>query len=54
VRKVLTHCRTLDAVQTVLDGRMATENILRGIDDRIMVVVGCVSFASIYLLHYRS
>ncbi|KII90771.1 hypothetical protein PLICRDRAFT_697253 [Plicaturopsis crispa FD-325 SS-3] len=31
---------TLSAMQTVLDGRQATENILRGMDDRIMVVVG--------------
>ncbi|ESK94993.1 phospho-2-dehydro-3-deoxyheptonate aldolase [Moniliophthora roreri MCA 2997] len=31
---------TLLAAQTVLQGRLATENILRGIDDRLMVVVG--------------
>ncbi|KAK7056829.1 hypothetical protein VNI00_002546 [Paramarasmius palmivorus] len=31
---------TLLAANTVLQGRMATENILRGQDDRLMVVVG--------------
>ncbi|KAJ3731077.1 hypothetical protein DFJ43DRAFT_999888 [Lentinula guzmanii] len=31
---------TLLAAQTVIEGRMQTENILRGNDDRLMVVVG--------------
>ncbi|KAL0961032.1 hypothetical protein HGRIS_006022 [Hohenbuehelia grisea] len=31
---------TLGAAQTVLQGRLATENILRGDDDRLVVVVG--------------
>ncbi|KAL0961020.1 hypothetical protein HGRIS_006012 [Hohenbuehelia grisea] len=31
---------TLSAAQTVLHGRLATENILRGDDDRLVVVVG--------------
>ncbi|KAF5382483.1 hypothetical protein D9615_002990 [Tricholomella constricta] len=31
---------TLLAAQTVLEGRLATENILRGDDDRLVVVVG--------------
>ena len=31
---------TLQAAQTVLQGRVAVENILRGDDDRLMVVVG--------------
>ncbi|KZP33557.1 3-deoxy-7-phosphoheptulonate synthase [Athelia psychrophila] len=31
---------TLPAAQTVLEGRLATENILKGQDDRLMVVVG--------------
>lgn len=31
---------TLAAAQTVIEGRQATENILRGDDDRLMVVVG--------------
>lgn len=34
--------RTLSAAQTVIEGRHATENILKGNDDRLMVVVGCV------------
>ncbi|KAG5634567.1 hypothetical protein H0H81_001513 [Sphagnurus paluster] len=33
---------TLLAAQTVLEGRLATEKILRGDDDRLMVVVGYV------------
>ncbi|TFK28040.1 phospho-2-dehydro-3-deoxyheptonate aldolase [Coprinopsis marcescibilis] len=32
--------RTLLAAQTVLQGRLTTENILRGDDDRLLVVVG--------------
>ena len=32
--------RTLLAAQTVLQGRLATENILKGDDDRLLVVVG--------------
>lgn len=32
--------RTLLAAQTILQGRLATENILKGDDDRLMVVVG--------------
>ncbi|EKM79434.1 hypothetical protein AGABI1DRAFT_113996 [Agaricus bisporus var. burnettii JB137-S8] len=31
---------TLNAAQTVLEGRLATENILHGADDRLLVVVG--------------
>jgi 3-deoxy-7-phosphoheptulonate synthase len=31
---------TLLAAQTVLQGRLAAENILRGDDDRLLVVVG--------------
>ena len=31
---------TIQAAQTVLQGRMAVENVLRGDDDRLMVVVG--------------
>ena len=34
--------RTLSAAQTVIEGRQATENIIKGDDDRLMVVVGCV------------
>jgi 3-deoxy-7-phosphoheptulonate synthase len=33
--------RTLNAGHTVLQGRKATEDILKGSDDRLMVVVGC-------------
>jgi phospho-2-dehydro-3-deoxyheptonate aldolase len=32
--------RTLLAAQTVLQGRLAAENILKGDDDRLLVVVG--------------
>jgi phospho-2-dehydro-3-deoxyheptonate aldolase len=32
--------RSLGSAQTVLEGRKATENILRGTDDRLIVVVG--------------
>ena len=32
--------RTLLAAQTVLQGRLAVENILKGDDDRLVVVVG--------------
>ena len=32
--------RSLGAAQTVLEGRKATEAILRGSDDRLVVVVG--------------
>jgi 3-deoxy-7-phosphoheptulonate synthase len=32
--------RSLGAAQTVLEGRKATESILRGTDDRLIVVVG--------------
>ena len=32
--------RTLSAAQTVIEGRAAVENILRGNDDRLLVVVG--------------
>jgi phospho-2-dehydro-3-deoxyheptonate aldolase len=31
---------TIQAAQTVLQGRQAVENVLRGDDDRLMVVVG--------------
>jgi len=31
---------TLAAAQTVIEGRQATENVLRGDDDRLMIVVG--------------
>ena len=31
---------TLQAAQTVLQGRLAVENVLSGDDDRLMVVVG--------------
>lgn len=34
--------RTLSAVETVINGRKATEDILNGRDDRLMVVVGYV------------
>lgn len=33
-------CSTLSAAETVFEGRNATENILRGVDDRLIVVVG--------------
>lgn len=33
---------TLRAADTVLEGRRKTEAILRGDDDRLVVVVGCV------------
>lgn len=36
--------RTLTAAQTVIEGRKAVENVLRGNDDRIVVVVGLVKF----------
>ncbi|EIM86120.1 phospho-2-dehydro-3-deoxyheptonate aldolase [Stereum hirsutum FP-91666 SS1] len=38
---------TLSAAQTVLEGRKATENILRGSDDRLIVVVGPCSVHNI-------
>lgn len=31
---------TLKAAQTILEGRKAAENIIKGTDDRLMVVVG--------------
>jgi phospho-2-dehydro-3-deoxyheptonate aldolase len=37
---------SLSAAETVLQGRAATENILRGNDDRLCVVVGCVRAAA--------
>ena len=43
--------RTLSAAQTVIEGRRATENIIRGNDDRIMVVVGCVPIPMANLLN---
>ena len=50
--------RTLLAAQTVLQGRLATENILKGDDDRLFVVVGwddlasmCFSFLIILHIH---
>lgn len=33
---------TLRAADTVIEGRLQTEAILRGDDDRLLVVVGCV------------
>lgn len=33
---------TLHAAHTVLQGRLETERILHGDDDRLLVVVGCV------------
>jgi phospho-2-dehydro-3-deoxyheptonate aldolase len=36
--------RSLGAAQTILEGRKATEAILRGSDDRLIVVVGYVVF----------
>jgi 3-deoxy-7-phosphoheptulonate synthase len=33
---------TLNAAQTVLEGRLTTEKILHGADDRLLVVVGYV------------
>lgn len=39
-------CRSLGAAQTVLEGRKATEEILRGMDDRLIVVVGYVILVS--------
>jgi 3-deoxy-7-phosphoheptulonate synthase len=35
-------CRSLGAAQTILEGRKATEAILHGSDDRLIVVVGYV------------
>lgn len=35
--------RTLGCAQTVLEGRKVVENILRGNDDRLVVVVGYVN-----------
>ena len=32
--------RTLSAVETVINGRRATEQILHGTDDRLVVIVG--------------
>jgi len=37
--------RSLGAAQTVLEGRKDTEEILRGTDDRLIVVVGLVVLA---------
>ena len=34
-------CRSLRVAQTVLEGRNATEAIIRGMDDRLIVIVGC-------------
>lgn len=31
---------TLKAAQTILDGRVAAENVIKGKDDRLLVVVG--------------
>jgi phospho-2-dehydro-3-deoxyheptonate aldolase len=39
--------RTLLAAQTVLQGRFAVEKILRGDDDRLLVVVGYVTYFTI-------
>ena len=39
-------CRSLGAAQTILEGRKATEAILRGSDDRLIVVVGYVVSSS--------
>jgi len=33
---------TLNGAQTVIEGRAATERILKNADDRLVVVVGCV------------
>ncbi len=38
--------RSLGAAQTVLEGRKATEAILRGLDDRLIVIVGYVVLVS--------
>ena len=43
------HHRTLLAAQTVLQGRFAAEKILRGDDDRLLVVVGLV-FANLMVI----
>ena len=42
--------RTLIAAQTVLQGRFAVEKILRGDDDRLLVVVGYVTCFTISLV----
>lgn len=31
---------TLKAAQTILEGRKAAENVIKGLDDRLLVVVG--------------
>ncbi|KAI8979314.1 hypothetical protein BDF20DRAFT_494850 [Mycotypha africana] len=31
---------TLRAAQTIIEGRKAAENVIRGADDRLMVIVG--------------
>ena len=41
-RLTLIYCRTLSGAETVITGRHATEEILHGHDDRLVVVVGCV------------
>lgn len=43
--------RTLLAANTVLEGRCATEQIFRGDDDRLMVVVGSVDLPLVVYLH---
>lgn len=43
--------RTLLAAQTVLQGRFAVERILRGDDDRLLVVVGYVTYFTISFIH---
>lgn len=43
--------RTLLAAQTVLQGRMSVTNILKGDDDRLLVVVGYVIERTFLLIH---
>ena len=35
---------TIEAAKTVLQGRHDTEQVVRGEDDRLVVIVGCVQF----------
>ena len=38
---------TLRAAQTILEGRMASENVIKGKDDRLLVVIGPCSIHDI-------
>lgn len=46
--------RSLGAAQTVLEGRKATEEILRGMDDRLIVIVGYVILVSYIALRTQN